>query len=97
MAPLQVTGSTCHTKTLPHYFMFSGRGLGVGDREVMNGSGARWRVLSTLRKHLGCYGICREGYDKGGDFSSVWECVEMDTLLRKALSLSELEVVRSRT
>lgn len=53
--------------------------------------------LPNLRKHLGCYGICREGYDKGGDFSSVWECVEMDTLLRKALSLSELEVVRSRT
>lgn len=71
MAPLQVTESTYNTKTLPHFSMFSDGGLGVGDGEVTHRSGARWRVLSTLRKHLMCYGICREGYDKGGNFSSV--------------------------
>lgn len=97
MAPLQVTENTYNTKTLPHYSMFSNGGLGVGDREVMRRSGARWRVLLTLRKHLMCYGICRERCDKVGEFSSVWKCVEIDILLLKALSFSGLEAMWSRT
>lgn len=66
MALFQVTESTCNNKSLPHY-----GGLGVGDRGVMHRNAARWKVLSTLRKHLRCWGICGGKYEEGGCFSSV--------------------------
>lgn len=96
MALFQVTESTCNTKSLPARFMFSDGGWGVGDGGLMHRNAARWKVLSTQRKHLRWWGICREGYEGGGCFSSVGECVERDTLVVKALTRDGLEVVRSK-
>lgn len=62
----------------------------------MHRNAARWKVLSTVRKHLRCWGICREGYEGGGCYSSVGECVEMDMLVVKALNLDGLKVARSK-
>jgi len=78
------------------YFMFSDEALGVGNRGVMHRNAARWKVLSTWRKYVRCWGICREGYEAGGFFSSVGQCVGMDTLVVQALTLGRLEVVRSK-
>lgn len=95
MSPFQVTENTCNTKSLLDYFMFSDEGMGVGHRVVMLRNATKWKVLSTLRKHLRCRGIHRGRYEEGC-FSSLEDSVEMDMLIVKALSLNGLEVVRSK-
>lgn len=79
MPPFQVTESTCSTKSLLDYFMFSDGGLGVGNGRVMHRNASRGTVPSTQRKNLSCWGICRDGYEGG--------CLEMDTFVVKALPL----------
>lgn len=95
MPPFQVTESTCSTKSFLDYFMFGDGGLGCRKQEGDAQKCIKGAVPSTQRKNLRCWGICRDGYERGC-FPAAGECLEMDAFVVKALTPDGLEVVRNK-